>query len=137
MIATSSAAGAVYLSRGLTHTRLAMTMEIATTLGALAGGITAVLISPNILSGIFAAVLFYVAYTMSRGQEVEGDPTQVTDDLNSTTDPVRREYPSLNANYQDPKSGNEVSYSIYRLPLGLGASFLAGNISGLLELAAG
>ncbi len=137
VIATSSAAGAVYLSRGLTHTRLAMTMEIATTLGALVGGITAILVSPNILSGIFAAVLFYVAYTMGRGQDVEGDPTKAANGLNSTPAPVRREYTSLNANYQDPKSGKKVSYSIYRLPLGLGASFLAGNISGLLGIGGG
>ena len=37
VIATSSAAGAVYVGRGLSHTRLAMVLEIAITLGALAG----------------------------------------------------------------------------------------------------
>src|SRR5512138_457157 len=66
VIATSSAAGAVYVGRGLTHTRLAMVLEIATTLGALAGGITAVLLSPNLLAGIFAAALLYVVYSMRR-----------------------------------------------------------------------
>src|SRR5690242_9855903 len=62
VIATSSAAGAVYVGRGLSHTRLAMMLEIATTLGALAGGITVVLLSPNILEGLFALVLLYVVY---------------------------------------------------------------------------
>src|SRR5512147_432254 len=66
VIATSSAAGAVYVGRGMTHTRLAMVLEIATTLGALAGGITAVLISPNALSFLFGAVLLYVVFSMSR-----------------------------------------------------------------------
>jgi len=42
VIATSSAAGAVYVGKGLSHTRLNMVLEIATTLGALAGGLTAV-----------------------------------------------------------------------------------------------
>ena len=69
VIATSSAAGAVYIDRGLTHSRLAMILEIATTLGALAGGITAVLLSPNILAGIFGAVLLYVAYSMGKGYQ--------------------------------------------------------------------
>src|SRR5512135_1719403 len=53
VIATSSAAGAVYVGHGMTHTRLGMTMEIATTLGALAGGITAVLLPGRALYGIF------------------------------------------------------------------------------------
>src|SRR6476469_6853253 len=60
VIATSSAAGAVYVGRGLSHTRLAMVLEIATTLGALVGGMTAVLLSPNLLEGLFGLVLVYV-----------------------------------------------------------------------------
>src|SRR5512142_2577994 len=66
VIATSSAAGAVYVGRGMTHTRLSMVLEIATTLGALAGGITAVLVSPSALSILFAIVLVYVAISMRR-----------------------------------------------------------------------
>src|SRR5512147_3174817 len=75
VIATSSAAGAVYVGRGLTHTRLSMVLEIATTLGALAGGITAVLLSPNLLEGLFAAVLIYVVYSMRRLPKAEGVAT--------------------------------------------------------------
>src|SRR5512141_40586 len=66
VIATSSAAGAVYVGRGMSHTRLAMLLEIATTLGALAGGITAVLLTPNLPEGTFAPVLGYVVYSMRR-----------------------------------------------------------------------
>lgn len=125
VIATSSAAGAVYLSRGLTHTRLSMVMEIATTLGAMAGGITATLISGNLLSGIFGAVLIYVAYTMGRSSskkinEADLKPTGLMD-----------------TQYIDPLSGEEVAYGVRKLPLGLGASFLAGNISGLLGIGGG
>ncbi len=35
VIATSSAAGTVYVGRGLAHTRLSMVLEIATTMGAI------------------------------------------------------------------------------------------------------
>src|SRR5690349_11890159 len=66
VIATSSAAGAVYVGRGLSHTRLAMVLEIATTLGALVGGMTAVLLSPNLLEGLFGLVLVYVIASMRR-----------------------------------------------------------------------
>src|ERR1041384_7451569 len=64
VIATSSAAGTVYVGRGLAHTRLSMVLEIATTMGALAGGITAVLISPHLLEIAFAVLLLYVAFAL-------------------------------------------------------------------------
>jgi len=122
VIATSSAAGAVYVGRGLTHTRLGMVLEVATTLGALAGGITAVLISPRVLQGIFGLVLLYVVYSMSRmpKEEAAATPTGV-----------------LDTSFADPLTGAMVSYGVRNLPLGLGASFLAGNVSGLLGIGGG
>jgi uncharacterized membrane protein YfcA len=122
VIATSSAAGAVYVGRGLAHTRLSMVMEIATTLGALAGGLTAVLISPHLLAGIFAAVLVYVVWSMRRvsGREALIEPTGL-----------------LDTNYMDPFSGETITYGVRKLPQGMGASFLAGNVSGLLGIGGG
>ncbi len=122
VIATSSAAGAVYVGRGLSHTRLSMVMEIATTLGALAGGITAVLISPNALSFIFGALLIYVAYSLQRLPKEEQivEPTGL-----------------LDTSYTDPRTGEVVAYGVHHLPLGMVASFFAGNISGLLGIGGG
>jgi uncharacterized membrane protein YfcA len=134
VIATSSAAGAVYLSRGLTHTRLAMIMEIATTLGALAGGITATLISPDLLAGLFGAVLLYVSYSMGRGSR-HGNNNGSGSSSDSEED--YRLTGRLDTHYLDPQNDQEVRYGVQRLPLGLGASFLAGNISGLLGIGGG
>ena len=122
VIATSSAAGAVYVGRGLSHTRLAMILEIATTLGALAGGFTAVLLSPQLLSGIFGLVLLYVFYSMGRPQVGDGvtAPTGI-----------------LDTRYTDPQTGKRVTYGVHQLPAGLGVSFLAGNVSGLLGIGGG
>lgn len=122
VIATSSAAGAVYVGRGLTHSRLAMVLEIATTAGALAGGITAVLISPHLLTALFALVLVYVSYSMRKlpRQDKTAVPTGVMD-----------------TSYVDPLTGEAVTYGIRRLRLGMGASFIAGNISGLLGIGGG
>ncbi len=122
VIATSSAAGAVYVGRGLSHTRLAMLLEIATTLGALAGGITAVLLSPNLLEGLFALVLIYLVYSMRRGsgERLAIAPTGV-----------------LDTSYVDSATGATVNYGVRNLPLGMGASFLAGNVSGLLGIGGG
>jgi uncharacterized membrane protein YfcA len=122
VIATSSAAGAVYIGRGLTHSRLAMVLEIATTSGALAGGITAVLISSHVLSLIFGIVLIYIAYSMTRfrKREARAAPTGL-----------------LDTSYRDPMTGELISYGVHNLPMGMGASFLAGNISGLLGIGGG
>jgi len=122
VIATSSAAGAVYVGRGLSHTRLAMVLEIATTLGALAGGMTAVLLSPNLLEGLFGLVLVYVVYSMRRLPQDErtATPTGI-----------------LDTSYTDSVTGATVTYGVRNLPVGLGASFLAGNVSGLLGIGGG
>lgn len=122
VIATSTAAGAVYLGRGITHSRLAMVLEIATTLGALAGGFTAIYLNPNVLSGIFGAVLLYVAYSMAfgfRGQ-ARADGSGL-----------------LPASYIDTLTGENVVYSAHNLGGGMAASFVAGNISGLLGIGGG
>lgn len=122
VIATSSAAGAVYVGRGLAHTRLAMVLEIATTLGALAGGITAILLNANLLAGIFGAALIYVVYSMSRlpKEDQAFGPTGL-----------------LDTNFIDPFSGQVVVYEVHSLSTGMVASFLAGNISGLLGIGGG
>jgi uncharacterized membrane protein YfcA len=122
VIATSTAAGAVYIGRGITHSRLAMVLEIATTLGALAGGFTAVLLNPHILEGIFAAVLLYVAYSMALGFRRQVKTSQEG---------------FLKTSYTDPLSGEVVTYGAHNLPGGLAASFVAGNVSGLLGIGGG
>jgi uncharacterized protein len=122
VIATSSAAGAVYVGHGMTHTRLAMILEIATTLGALAGGITAVLLDPRYLFLLFGVVLLYVVYSMRKMPQDEGGnrPTGL-----------------LDTTYVDPLAGRPITYGVQHLPAGMAASFLAGNVSGLLGIGGG
>lgn len=122
VIATSSAAGAVYVGRGLTHTRLAMILEIATTAGALAGGITAILLNPRLLYVVFGLVLLYVVYSMSVKRREEGaqDGSGV-----------------LHTEYVDPKTQKVVKYGVHRMVAGMVTSFLAGNVSGLLGIGGG
>ncbi len=122
VIATSTAAGAVYIGHGITHSRLAMVLEIATTLGALAGGFTAVLLSPNLLSGIFGAVLLYVAYSMAFGFKGRSGVSGAG---------------ILMTSYVDPLTQETVTYGAHHLAGGMAASFVAGNISGLLGIGGG
>jgi uncharacterized membrane protein YfcA len=122
VIATSCAAGAVYVGRGLTHSRLAMVLEIATTAGALAGGITAVLIHPTLLEVFFGLILLYVAVGM-RKIPAEDRQSALTGFLDTS--------------YMDPLTGRSVSYGVRNFGMGMGASFLAGNVSGLLGIGGG
>jgi uncharacterized membrane protein YfcA len=109
VIATSTAAGAVYIGRGITHSRLAMVLEIATTLGALAGGFTAVLVNPNILEGVFGLVLLYVAFTMAFGFHRA---------LKTSAAGI------LQTSYADPLTKETITYGVQRLPAGMAASFV-------------
>lgn len=122
VIASSTAASSVYVGKGLAHTRLAMVLEIATTLGALAGGITAVLLAPRLLSALFAVVLLYVFYTFTRNQNQEMNPAPTG---------------LLDTTYIDPLSKKSVHYGVKNMRAGMAASFLAGNVAGLLGIGGG
>lgn len=122
VIATSSAAGAVYISRGQTHTRLSMLLEIVTTAGALLGGLTAIWLNPRLLEGVFALALLYVAFSMS-GLRQRKTPQGLTGMLDTT--------------YIEANTGETVQYGVSHLGFGMALSMLAGNISGLLGIGGG
>ncbi len=54
VIATSSMAQTTFAARGMTNMRLGMFLEVATTVGAIAGGITAILVDGRYLQVAFA-----------------------------------------------------------------------------------
>jgi uncharacterized membrane protein YfcA len=121
VIATSSMAQTTFLSRGMTNIRLGMLLEVATCVGAVAGGVTAVLIDGRVLQFCFAAVLVYVAWQMNR----RGDDVA----------PVRTG--ALEACYFDAAVGHDVEYGVRRTRLGFVLSLGAGNVSGLLGVGGG
>ncbi|MHB0886533.1 MAG: sulfite exporter TauE/SafE family protein [Bacillota bacterium] len=124
VIATSSAAASTYVGEGFSNIRLGMTLETFTTIGAVVGGLVAGYISKNVLSGIFGTVMILVAITLFRrksdGKIVPKDP----DDR-------------LGGSYHDPYLNKDITYKVRNIPLGLVASFLAGNLSGLLGVGGG
>src|ERR1700688_2117624 len=62
VIATSSGAAAAYVREGYSSIRIGMFLEIATTLGALAGAFLATVVPTTALAVIFGLVLIYSAY---------------------------------------------------------------------------
>jgi uncharacterized membrane protein YfcA len=140
VIATSSAVASTNVERGTANMRLGMTLEIATALGAISGGLAAGWLAPRTLEGLFALVLLPTAYFMGKGRTEAGAGTidaragllPVPGD-GSTAETVG----ALGACYLDESEGRPVCYRVRRLWAGLGVSFLAGNVSGLLGIGGG
>ncbi len=109
VIATSSGAAASYIEQRLSDIRLGMTLELATTMGAMAGAFVAGALSREALAVLFALLLMYAGATM-----------------------VRR---SFRAEPIGP--GDVEHYTVQQLPLGMFGSGLAGMISGLLGVGGG
>jgi uncharacterized membrane protein YfcA len=66
VIVTSTAGAGVYLRRHVANLRLGMVLELFTAMGALAGGLLAFALDEQILAGLFAVVLTWVAISMIR-----------------------------------------------------------------------
>ncbi|MEQ1664864.1 MAG: sulfite exporter TauE/SafE family protein, partial [Bdellovibrionales bacterium] len=69
VVATSTAAGSVYVGRGLTNMRLGMTLEVSTTLGGIAGSFLVLWISQSLLLLCFSLLLSVVAFLTLRSKE--------------------------------------------------------------------
>lgn len=117
VITTSAASSSVHLQRHTTDIRLGMTLELATALGAAVMAYLVGYFNRSALEGLFAAFLLYSSFMILRKR---GKATPEED----TT-------PALNGDAVIPP------YEPQRYPLGLGASLIAGALSGLLGIGGG
>lgn len=129
VIATSSGAAAIYVRDRITNLRLAMLLEIMTTLGALTGALLAGRMNERFLFDLFAVCLFWSAWVMfrHRGEDI---PQGVV------------EHPwaaklHLSSSYPDKSLGREIHYVVAGVPAGLGMMYVAGVVSGLLGIGSG
>src|SRR5579863_7542679 len=74
VIATSSGAAAAFVKEGFSNVRLGMFLEIATTLGAVAGAHLTALIPASGLAMIFGVVLLYSAWNSLQEPHEQIDP---------------------------------------------------------------
>jgi uncharacterized membrane protein YfcA len=143
VIATSSAVASTNVERGTANMRLGMTLEIATTAGAILGGLLAGMLSSSMLELLFAIVLLPTIVMMWRGRD-EDNVQRGTENRSSAGKSTAIESSSSHASdvgalggeYVDEVEG-KVTYKVQRLWAGLGISFIAGNLSGLLGTGGG
>jgi len=115
VIATSTAASSVHVERHVTDVRLAMTLELTTTLGASAAAIVAAHINHRVIAIIFILFLLYSAFSMLRKQLQDSQQT--------------------NAAAETWQPGD--AYQVRNYPAGLGVALIAGSVSGLLGIGGG
>jgi uncharacterized membrane protein YfcA len=125
VIATSSGAAAAYVREGFSNVRVGMFLEIATTVGAVAGAHLVSVIPVPALAVIFGAMLLYSAWQSLRRHHEHADPAG---------DPLAAR---LRLNGEYPSAGRSVPYHVTRVKAGFGLMFGAGVLSGLLGIGSG
>lgn len=129
VIATSSGAAATYLRDGLANIRIAMFLEIGTTIGAIFGAFIAGAIVGPWLSILFAVMLAYSAFAMFRRRDAELPE-------NVQMGPIAA-FLHLNSEYHDVALNRLVKYNVRGARYGLPLMFIAGAVSGLLGIGSG
>ncbi len=134
VVATSTSAASHYVGEHLTNLRLAMFLEVATTLGAVSGALVAALLGVQELAIAFAAALAYAAAYMGlRREETARERADATVGASGEA-PSRLRLAGV---YVDPEDGATYRYRVRRPALGFGVSSFAGMVSGLLGIGGG
>lgn len=125
-IATSSGSGSAYVKEGITNIRLGMVLEIATTIGAVAGAVVAIWMNNSVISIIYGGVLVLTAVMQqvkhSRHEHVVGSPLARRLKLFGT-------FPQ--------KDGTKQYYELTNVGGGFSVMLLAGMLSGILGIGSG
>jgi len=127
VIASSSGAAAAYVREGFSNIRIGMFLEIATTLGAIAGAFLAGRVSTHALAIVFGIVLIHAAVT-SLLQPSGAAPPIDSDRLGKLL--------RLGGGYPAAGGARE-EYGVRNVPAGFGLMFGAGALSGLLGIGSG
>ena len=125
-IATSSGSGSAYVKEGITNIRLGMVLEIATTIGAVAGAVVAIWMNNSVISIIYGGVLVLTAVMQqvkhNRHEHVVGSPLAKRLKLFDT-------FPQ--------KDGTKQYYELTNVGGGFAVMLLAGMLSGILGIGSG
>ena len=132
VIATSSGSTIAYLKDDLLNLRVAMFLEIATTVGAITGAILTGVIDGKWLEVLFGIFLVYSTYNMI--QKLRG---KVKQDADNVSDDKWAKKLKLQGSYYDKLSGEEKYYQVTRVPGGFAMMYGAGLASGLLGIGSG
>jgi uncharacterized membrane protein YfcA len=126
VIATSSGAAAAYVREGFSNIRIGMFLEIATTIGAIAGAFLASRFSTHALAIVFGLILLQAAYMSFKGMPESAE--RVASDALAGRLRMGGAY---------PVDGKLETYGVRNVPAGFAMMFGAGALSGLLGIGSG
>lgn len=131
VIATSSGSAIAFLKDDVLNLRVAMFLEIFTTVGALIGALLTGYFDGTVLYFLFGSLLIFQAWNMWKKLRARNDEkVEVNHD-------ALAEKLQLNGSYYDKNTKKYVSYSLKNVPGGAMVMFGAGIASGLLGIGSG
>ena len=125
-IATSSGSGSAYVKEGITNIRLGMFLEIATTIGAVAGAVVAIWLNNSTIAVIYGFVLLLTA-VMQQVRKQDHDGVK-------GSEAARRL--KLYGTWPQ-KDGSLKAYELKHVGGGFGVMLVAGLLSGILGIGSG
>jgi uncharacterized protein len=129
IIATSTGAAVAYLNDRITNSRVAMLLEVGTTVGALSGALIAGLMNQQLLFVLFGLLMLYSGIAMYRARKTELPAGVEPDRL------ARRL--GLAGVYYDQALDRTVPYNVTGTMPGLVIMYFSGALAGLLGIGGG
>lgn len=126
VIATSNFVSVSSSGRKAANARLAMVLQVAAAIGALAGLEIVDLIEPRVREQVFGGTALLVTIVMIARL-----------DHRNILDPSVTDVGALGGYLHDPDTGRDVAYRVKRLPFALGVAVFAGVISSLAGVGGG
>ncbi len=126
VIATSSGAAAAYVREGITNMRIGMFLEVATTIGAVAGALIAIYTPTNFIAVLFGLILLFSAFSSIQKKKNHGQNTAQSNLAIQL---------KLNGSY--PAKDEMHHYTVSHVKGGFFMMLFAGVMSGLLGIGSG
>jgi uncharacterized protein len=136
VIATSNAGGSSYVDQRITNLKLAMSLEIATTIGALTGSVLAIYLQQWLMLIIFSFMLAYMSYAAFTTRNLDDQKIASQEFAKAKPDRLSR-YLQLHGSYHDLAANRDVQYVVNGSAIGAAVSYLAGLTSGMLGVGGG
>lgn len=131
VIATSSGSTIAFLRDDVLNLRVAMFLEIATTIGAILGAILTGIVSAGILYFLFGCLLIFSSWNMYR--KLRGNNEVLN---RATPDKLAAKF-KLNSSYYDKNLKKQIDYQVENIPGGFAIMLGAGLASGMLGIGSG
>lgn len=131
VIATSSGSTIAFLRDDVLNLRVAMFLEIATTIGAILGAILTGIVSAGILYFLFGCLLIFSSWNMYR--KLRGNNEVLN---RAKSDKLAAKF-KLNSSYYDKNLKKQIDYQVENIPGGFAIMLGAGLASGMLGIGSG